>query len=170
MPLRCCCVPLACHCYSWERSSRKPIHSYISPATATQACRDRSVKGGGRNLRSLRWQATSWILRRAKLSSGRSSVGISDSDVLNLYCELIGLRKRWPCLHNGRKDLTHVDFDEAAHWLRMERGDPSGCRTVLFCNFSNIEAKPALDVACEWTRAISTGPGCCSASLYLADP
>ena len=93
-----------------------------------------------------------------------------DSDILNLYCELIGLRKRWPCLHNGRKDLTQFYFDGAARWLRMERGDPSGCCAVLFCNFSNIAAKPALDGAREWRHAISTSPGGCSASLYLANP
>jgi maltooligosyltrehalose trehalohydrolase len=94
---------------------------------------------------------------------------ILNSDVLNLYCELIGLRKRWPCLHNGRKDLTQVDFNEADRCLRLERGDPSGCRAVLFCNFSSVEAKPALDAARQWTRALSTGPGGCSASLYLAN-
>ncbi len=89
--------------------------------------------------------------------------------VLNLYCELIRLRKQWPCLHNGRKDLTHVEIDEAARWLRMERADPSGCRAVLFCNFSNTEFQPALD-ASEWTLALSTGPGPgCSASLYIAN-
>jgi maltooligosyltrehalose trehalohydrolase len=88
--------------------------------------------------------------------------------VLNLYCELIRLRKQWPCLHNGRKDLTHVEIDEAARWLRLERADPSGYRAVLFCNFSNTEAKPALD-ASEWTRALSTGHGLgCSAQLYIA--
>lgn len=90
------------------------------------------------------------------------------SDVLQLYCELIRLRKRWQCLHNGRKDLTKVEVDEAAQWLRMERGDPSGCRAVLFCNFTNAEAKPALD-SLEWHMALSTRSGGCSASLYLTD-
>ena len=95
------------------------------------------------------------------------------SAVLNLYCELIRLRKQWPCLHNGRKDLTRVEIDEAARWLRMERADPSGCRAVLFCNFSNSEAKPILDGR-DWKLALSTAavgpdrPHPCSASLYLA--
>jgi maltooligosyltrehalose trehalohydrolase len=90
--------------------------------------------------------------------------------VLNLYCELIRLRKQWPCLHNGRKDLTRVEIDEAARWLRLERADPSGGRAVLFCNFSNTEVEPTLD-ASEWTLALSTGPGPgCSASLYIANP
>ena len=64
--------------------------------------------------------------------------------VLNLYCELIRLRKRWPCLNNGRKDLTQVDIDEAAQWLRVERSDPSGCRAILVCNFSE-KKQPNLD-------------------------
>ncbi len=92
-------------------------------------------------------------------------------DVLKLYCELIQLRKQWPCLHNGRKDLTRVEFDEDRRWLRMERGDPSGCRAVLVCNFSDKDLSSnygPLDLK------LSTGqpgdpalvPGC-SASLYL---
>jgi maltooligosyltrehalose trehalohydrolase len=90
------------------------------------------------------------------------------SAVLRFYRELIQLRKQWPCLHNGRKDLTHVEIDETARWLRMERADPAGCRAVLFCNFSNTEAKPALD-ASDWTLTLSTSPGSgCSASLYIA--
>ncbi len=89
-----------------------------------------------------------------------------NSDIVNLYCELIGLRKRWPCLHNGRKDLTYVEIDEAAHWLRMERTDPSGSRAILVCNFSNNDATPRLDPS-EWTLALSTGTGGCSASLYI---
>jgi maltooligosyltrehalose trehalohydrolase len=94
--------------------------------------------------------------------------------VLKLYCELIQLRKHWPCLHNGRKDLTRVDFDEDERWLRMERGDPSGCRAVLFCNFSD---KDLSSKCCGADLKFSTGqpgdpdvvPGC-SASLYLGNP
>ena len=96
--------------------------------------------------------------------------------VLNLYCELIQLRKRCPCLNNGRKDLTQVDADEAAQCLRMERADPSGSRAVLLCNFSNSETKPNLD-ATPWRLALSTGTQpsdpstvrACSASLFLAN-
>ncbi len=55
--------------------------------------------------------------------------------VLSLYCELLHLRKRWPCLNNGRKDLTRVAIDEQARWLRMERSDPDGSRAVLLAIF-----------------------------------
>jgi maltooligosyltrehalose trehalohydrolase len=90
------------------------------------------------------------------------------SGVLKLYRELIRLRKQWPCLSNGRKDLTQVEIDEDARWLKMERTDPSGCRALLFCNFSSTEAKPALE-ASEWTLALYTSPGPgCRASLYIA--
>jgi maltooligosyltrehalose trehalohydrolase len=91
-----------------------------------------------------------------------------DNSVLNLYRDLIRLRKDWPCLHNGRKDLTHVEIDEAARWLKMERADPSGTRAILFCNFSNTGIKPPLDPS-KWTLALSTSGGPdCSATLYLA--
>jgi maltooligosyltrehalose trehalohydrolase len=96
-------------------------------------------------------------------------------EVLNLYCELIALRKRWPCLKNGRKDLTKVEFSDAERWLRMERSDPSssgaGSRAVLLCNFSETNRTPVLGT--EWTLALCTGPApgaACSASLYLASP
>ena len=95
--------------------------------------------------------------------------------MLNFYCELIQLRRCWPCLHNGRKDLTRVEVDEAARWLRMERTDPAGSRAVLFCNFSEVEISANLDPG-PWDRALATAPAdadmapACSASLYLANP
>jgi maltooligosyltrehalose trehalohydrolase len=57
--------------------------------------------------------------------------------VLQFYKDLIALRKRWPCLNNGRKYLTRVSYDEHKQWLRMDRTDPSGCRAALLCNFSS---------------------------------
>ncbi len=93
-------------------------------------------------------------------------------EVLQLYRDLIALRKRWPCLNNGRKDLTRVDIDDAAGCLRMERADSSGSRAILLCNFGNAPASPNLDGA-AWDLAVSTrstaGAGC-SASLYIATP
>jgi maltooligosyltrehalose trehalohydrolase len=93
------------------------------------------------------------------------------AEMLNLYRELIRLRKKWPCLHNGRKDLTRVDVDEAAKWLRMERHDPGGTRGVLFCNFSDTEREPPLDGQ-KWNLALSTSKEQkgCRATLYLVIP
>jgi maltooligosyltrehalose trehalohydrolase len=91
-------------------------------------------------------------------------------EILDLYRELIGLRKRWPCLHNGRKDLTRVEADPHAKWLRMERADPSGSQATLLCNFSDTRMEPDLDQA---TLALSTSPqpgAPFSACLYLANP
>jgi maltooligosyltrehalose trehalohydrolase len=72
-----------------------------------------------------------------------------------LYRDLIALRKRWPCLSNGRKDLTGVEVDEQARWLRMDRGDPAGCQAVLLCNFSLDRAAFDFDEA-GWELALST--------------
>jgi maltooligosyltrehalose trehalohydrolase len=77
------------------------------------------------------------------------------ASILRLYCALIALRKRWPCLGNGRKDLTRVNFDEQGRWLRMDRGDPSGCQAVLLCNFSPDRAAFDFDEA-GWQLALST--------------
>jgi maltooligosyltrehalose trehalohydrolase len=96
-------------------------------------------------------------------------------EILKLYRKLIALRKRWPCLNNGRKDLTRVEVDEKSRWLRMDRTDPSGCKAILFCNFSDNNLTTDLD-ACDWNLAFATKPGSpetvpgCSAHLYLANP
>ncbi|MGP0074667.1 MAG: malto-oligosyltrehalose trehalohydrolase [Bryobacteraceae bacterium] len=92
--------------------------------------------------------------------------------IVNLYCELIRLRKRWPCLHNGRKDLTNVEIDEAARCLRLERADPDGSRAVLICNFSDAAIVCPGDAQLALTTAPVPGESDvvrgCSASLYLA--
>jgi maltooligosyltrehalose trehalohydrolase len=58
------------------------------------------------------------------------------TEILSLYRDLIGLRKRHACLGNCRKDLTEVWFDEAAKFLVMKRLDPSGSGSLLVFNFS----------------------------------
>jgi maltooligosyltrehalose trehalohydrolase len=92
------------------------------------------------------------------------------AQILDLYRELIGLRKRWPCLHNGRKDLTRVEINPHAKWLRMHRADPSGSQATLLCNFSDNRMEPDLDPT---TLALSTAPepgAPSSACLFLANP
>jgi len=64
----------------------------------------------------------------------------SHQAILGLYRNLIALRKQWPCLSNCRKDLTRVEIDEEKQLLWMERGDPSGCRALLVCNFGPASA------------------------------
>jgi maltooligosyltrehalose trehalohydrolase len=94
--------------------------------------------------------------------------------VLKLYRELIRLRKRWPCLNNGRKDLTRVEIDAAARWLRMDRADPSGSRAVLFCNLSDADVTFAEALELAFTTASAARDRgvvpACSACLYLANP
>jgi maltooligosyltrehalose trehalohydrolase len=80
------------------------------------------------------------------------------AEMLRFYRDLIALRKRWPCLRNCRKDLTHVTVDEQSRWLRMERGDPSGCRALVLCNFRSEPAIFHLDAESNWRLALSTGP------------
>jgi maltooligosyltrehalose trehalohydrolase len=84
------------------------------------------------------------------------------SEMLRLYRELIALRKRWPCLSNGRKDLTRVQVNDQASTLRMDRGDPSGSRAVLICNFSPGPIACDFDPA-NWELAFSSP----LASLYV---
>ncbi len=53
------------------------------------------------------------------------------------YSDLIALRKRYKCLSNCRKDLTQVEINEEAGWLKLERRDASGERALLICNFAS---------------------------------
>jgi maltooligosyltrehalose trehalohydrolase len=77
------------------------------------------------------------------------------ASMLRFYCELIALRKRWPCLANGRKDLTRVQVNEQARTLRMDRADPAGSRAVLLCNFSPHAADFDFDPS-NWELALSS--------------
>jgi maltooligosyltrehalose trehalohydrolase len=52
------------------------------------------------------------------------------------YRGLLAMRRRHAALHNGRKDLTRVSFDEAARTLTLERSDPSGDRVTLVVDFA----------------------------------
>jgi maltooligosyltrehalose trehalohydrolase len=45
------------------------------------------------------------------------------ADVLNLYRELIALRAATPDLRDPRLDRVRVDYDEAARWLVVHRGE-----------------------------------------------
>jgi len=44
------------------------------------------------------------------------------AEMLDWYRELIALRRRWPELTDGRRDLVAVAFDESQRWLTMTRG------------------------------------------------
>ena len=86
--------------------------------------------------------------------------------VLRLYRHLIALRKRWPCLANGRKDLARVDIDEEAQWLTLDRRDPDGSRAVLLCNFGKLNRRLPLNTrGLYWQMVVWTG-----ATTYGGDP
>jgi maltooligosyltrehalose trehalohydrolase len=78
-------------------------------------------------------------------------------DVLRLYRDLIALRKKWSCLSNCSKDLVHVDIDEDARHLTLERSDPSGSRALLLCNFGQDSAAFQVNyVESDWRLALWT--------------
>ena len=81
------------------------------------------------------------------------------AETLAFYRALIALRRRLPALHNGRKDLTRVAFDEAGRWLTIERGDPGGAATFTAANYGDAPASVRLPAAGEgWKVALATGP------------
>jgi maltooligosyltrehalose trehalohydrolase len=80
--------------------------------------------------------------------------------MLAFYRALLALRRREPALHNGRKDLTRVRFDEDARWLLVERGDPSGAAVLACANLGRAEARVALPPAAGgWRLALATADG-----------
>ena len=86
--------------------------------------------------------------------------------ILRLYCDLIALRKRWPCLANGRKDLARANVDEGARWLILDRSDPGGSRMLLLCNFGPEPTTLTLDPChSDWQMGLWTG-----ASTYCGNP
>jgi maltooligosyltrehalose trehalohydrolase len=86
--------------------------------------------------------------------------------VLSLYRHLIALRKRWPCLANGRKDLVHVDIDEDSRWLILERSDPDGSRMLLLWNFGPVNRALPIDPrGSDWQMLLWTG-----ATTYGGNP
>jgi maltooligosyltrehalose trehalohydrolase len=58
------------------------------------------------------------------------------SALLAWYREWIAIRKQCAALRNCRKDLVRTEWDSNRRWLAIERGDPSGSRAVLICNFA----------------------------------
>jgi maltooligosyltrehalose trehalohydrolase len=74
------------------------------------------------------------------------------------YRDWLALRRRYPCLGNGRKDLTQVAFDEAGRWLRVVREDPGTERALLLANLGPHEAEAPVPVG-TWTLGLWSGAG-----------
>jgi maltooligosyltrehalose trehalohydrolase len=85
----------------------------------------------------------------------RISWDLRQGPMLQFYCELIALRKRWPALNNCRKELTRVEIDENRKQLRLDRADPAGSQAVLLCNFS-AERTGFVFEKTNWQLALST--------------
>ena len=81
--------------------------------------------------------------RAMRSCAGQSIARAPHAEMLAFYRALIALRRRLPPLHNGRKDLTRVDVDEAGRWLTIERGDPGGAATFTAANYGDGRRDPA---------------------------
>ena len=77
------------------------------------------------------------------------------AEMLAFYRALIALRRRLPALANGRKDMTHVDGDEAGRWLTIHRGDPSGAAAVTLANLGDAAGDVRLPPG-RWRLALAT--------------
>ncbi len=80
------------------------------------------------------------------------------AQILRLYHDLIALRKRHPCLHKPRKDLTEAQYEEEGQWLVLRRSDPSGSGAIILCNFSHRAQSLSLPASARALRlAVWTG-------------
>jgi len=79
------------------------------------------------------------------------------AEMLAFYRALAALRRRLAPLHNGRKDLTAVDVDEAGRWLAIRRGDASGAATFTGANLGDGAARIRLPEG-RWKLALATDP------------
>ena len=80
------------------------------------------------------------------------------SGVLAWYGDCMALRKQEASLGNCQKDLVRAECDSLRGWLTMERGDPSGSRTLLLCNFSDAaQAIPVPFHEAAWHMRLWSG-------------
>ena len=94
--------------------------------------------------------------RRAKLRWD-SLAGAPHAEMLAFYRALLGLRRRLAPLHNGRKYLTGVAFDERARWLTITRRDPGGAATFTAANLGAEAASVTVPSgAGSWRLALAT--------------
>ena len=52
----------------------------------------------------------------------KEAAGGDHADLLDWHRRLIRLRQEEPALADGRMDLVQTDFDETAHWFKVQRG------------------------------------------------
>jgi maltooligosyltrehalose trehalohydrolase len=107
---------------------------------------------------------------RCKLDWSRAEL-LPHVGILGLYRDLLSLRRRHACLHNCDKSMTSVTFNQAAKWLVMTRGDPSGSEAILICNFS-AHATPVA-IPCgghRWKMALWTGDPAYKKGLSSSPP
>jgi maltooligosyltrehalose trehalohydrolase len=95
-----------------------------------------------------------WNLRWAAPHSG----------VLAWYRDWLRVRKGHAALANGRKSMVRSKCDAENRWLVVERGDLSGSRALLVCNFAEdwreipVPFRDAKWSLCLWSGAPSYGP------------
>ncbi len=78
--------------------------------------------------------------------------------ILQFYRDLLKARKTHPCLANCRKDLTQVSYDEERRWMVIGRGDPSGARAVIACNFlAHAQPIPLAVAPGDWSLLLWSG-------------
>jgi maltooligosyltrehalose trehalohydrolase len=77
--------------------------------------------------------------------------------ILQLYRDLIALRKARPALSNGRKDWTRVCVSAKEEWLLLERNDPGGEGALCVVNLrSRAQSIPLPGSDRDWSLEIDT--------------
>ncbi len=84
------------------------------------------------------------------------------SSLLAWHKELISLRRKHPCLTDGRMEKVKVRFDETARWITAKRGT-----IEVVCNLSR--ERQGIPIGCEWQVALCSEPqrALCGNVLHL---
>jgi len=95
--------------------------------------------------------------QRSKLSWNLRQIA-PHCGLLAWYRDWLTMRGRHPALSNGRKSMVRAKCDPESRWLAVERGDVSGSRALLACNFAEHTCQiPAPYRGADWRLSLWSG-------------
>lgn len=146
-------IPLIFHGEEWGASTHFQYFTDHQDEDLGKAVR----MGRGQEFSSFGWNPDDIPDPQAKETFERSKLnwpeipGEPHSSILRWYRGLIGLRRSFPALSDGRLDRVMVTFDEEAQWITVERGP-----VTLVCNLAGYFRTIALREVGQGTVLIAS--------------
>jgi len=92
------------------------------------------------------------------------------SALLAWYRDWLRARKANAALANGRKSMVRAKCDAESRWLVVQRGDLSGSRALLVCNFAEEKRKIPIPFKAQWSLCLWSGAPAYGAPLGKPAP